>query len=208
MAVEMEARPPLHPLARLALEVGPILAFVGAYLALRDAQFVIGGTAYGGLLVCVAVFTPIFVASSGAIWGLTGQIARIQLATLAVLVVFSGLSLWLNDPALFKMKPTAIYLGIGVVLGIGLLRGKSLLKHVMEDVLPLKKRGWKLLTRRVTVLCLGAAAANELVWRTQSEEVWVMFETLVMPVLIVLFLVSQIGLFVEHTAIGSTRRRR
>lgn len=200
--------PALHPLLRVGLEVGPVLAFVVAYVLLRDERVAFGGAEYGGLMICVAVFTPVFVASSALIWALTGQIARIQIATLGVLVAFGGLSLWFNDPAVFKMKPTAIYLGIGTILGVGLLRGKSLLKMVMEDVLPLKKRGWKILTRRVTGLCFAAAAANELVWRTQSEEVWVIFETLVMPVLIAVFLLSQIGLFVEHTALGGTGKRR
>jgi hypothetical protein len=86
-----------------------------------------------------------------------------------MVLVFGGLSVWLNDPRLFKMKPTAVYLLLAVILGIGLLRGRFWLQYMMEDMLPLKQKGWMILTKRVTVLFLLSAAANELVWRTQSE---------------------------------------
>lgn len=55
---------------------------------------------------------------------------------------------------------------------------------------------------------LLAAVANELVWRTQSETVWVMFETLVMPVVIAGFFVAQISLFVDHVTLDKPKKRR
>jgi intracellular septation protein len=189
------------------LEFGPTIGFIVAYLIFRNETFLIAGTEYTGLVAVIAVFIPIFLIAIGALWFLSGRIARIQIATAVMLLVFGGLSVWLNDPRLFKMKPTAIYLALALILGIGLLRGQYWLKYIMEDIVPLKPKGWMVLTKRVTALFLLSAGANELVWRTQSEAFWVVFETLVMPVVVIAFFMTQIGLFVEYATLKPSRKR-
>ncbi|WP_147126019.1 inner membrane-spanning protein YciB [Shimia ponticola] len=198
---------PVSPGLRAVLEFGPVLGFVLVYLVLRNEMLVVGGTEYTGFVIVTAAFMPIFLFAIGLLWYLTGRVARIQVATAVMLVVFGGLSVWLNDPRLFKMKPTAIYLALAIILSIGLLLGRSWLKYIMEDMIPLKKKGWMLLTKRMTFLFFASAAANELVWRTQSEAFWVIFETLVMPVVIFVFFLFQIRLFVDHASFGSSRRK-
>jgi intracellular septation protein len=189
------------------LEFGPTIGFVVAYLIFRKETFLIAGTEYTGLVAVIAVFIPIFLIAIGTLRFLSGRIARIQIATAVMLLVFGGLSVWLNDPRLFKMKPTAIYLALALILGIGLLRGQYWLKYIMEDIVPLKPKGWMVLTKRVTALFLLSAGANELVWRTQSEAFWVVFETLVMPVVVIVFFMTQIGLFVEYATLKPSRKR-
>jgi len=191
-----------------ALEFGPLIGFLMAYLMLRNATLDVAGTAYSGFVVVIAVFIPIFVIAISVLWWLTGQVARIQIAAAVMMVVFGGLSVWFNDPRVFKMKPTAIYLLLAAVLGVGLWRGKSWLKLIMEDTVPLKSKGWMILTKRVTVLFLLSAVANEVVWRTQSETFWVVFETVVMPVVIFGFFVSQIGLYIEYATWKKTKKTR
>lgn len=191
-----------------ALEFGPIIGFVVAYLLLRDRVFVMGGAEYSGLVAVIAIFTPVFVIATGALWWLTGRVARIQIATAILVVVFGGLTVWLNDPTVFKMKPTVIYLTLGLILWVGLLRGQSWLGYILEDMIPLKPKGWMILTKRVIALCLLAAAANELVWRTQSERVWVLFETIAMPVIVVIFCLSQIGLVVDYATFKTSGKKR
>lgn len=189
---------PLQTGAKAALEFGPLLAFVVVYLVMRSETYRIAGTDYSGFVVVIGAFIPVFLAATGLLWYLTGKIARIQVATAVMLVVFGGLSVWLNDPRLFKMKPTAIYLTLALILMVGLLRGQSWLRYIMEDMIPLEPAGWMILTKRVTVVFLLSAAANELVWRTQSERFWVLFETFAMPVLITGFFLSQANLIVEY----------
>lgn len=193
---------------KAVLEFGPIIAFVVAYLFLRTETFVIAGTEYTGFVAVIAAFVPVFVIAIAALWFLTGRVARIQVATAAMVLVFGGLSVWLNDPRFFKMKPTAIYLALGMLLGIGLLRGQSWLKFIAEDMIPLKPEGWMILTRRLTMLFFLSAAANELVWRTQSESVWLFFETLVMPAIVFGFFITQIGLFVDYATLAPAKKKR
>lgn len=198
----------LNSALKALLEFGPILGFIVTYLILRNGTYLIGGTNYSGFVVVIAAFIPIFLIAFAAQWYLTGRVARLQVATALLVLVFGGLSVWLNDARVFKMKPTAIYLLLAVILSIGLARGQSWLKYILEDMIPLKRKGWMLLTKRVTLVFYVSAAANELVWRTQSDDVWLVFETLVMPVLILIFFAAQIGLVIEYATFGGPRKKR
>ncbi|MEM6726936.1 MAG: septation protein IspZ [Pseudomonadota bacterium] len=202
------AKKPINGTLRAALEFGPIAAFLLGYLIFRNDTFTIAGTEYTGFVAVTAAFVPVFLLSMAALWLLTRRVARIQIVVAVMLTLFGGLSVWFNDPQLFKMKPTAIYLTLGTLLGIGLLRGQSWLKLVMEEMIPLREKGWMLLTKRMTALFFASAAANEVVWRMQSEAFWVIFETLAMPVVILVFFVFQFRLFVDHATLDPGKKKK
>ena len=188
----------INPLLKMALELGPIVLFFVGYLRLRDQSFLIGETSYNGFIVVTAAFVPILALSTFILWRLTGHLSRMQIATLVLVVVFGGLSVWLNDDRFFKMKPTMIYLLFGGALGLGLLRGQSYLKFVMEEVLPLQDEGWLLLTKRLTGFFLGLALLNEVIWRTQSTDTWVYFKTFGLTAAVFLFFMTQAGLLSKY----------
>jgi len=181
-----------------ALELGPIVAFFAAYLLLKDRTFIIGGREYEGFIVVTAGFIPLILICTGILWRLTGKLSKMQIVTAVLITVFGGLSVWLNDDRFFKMKPTLIYLIFGGLLGIGLLRGQSWLKLVMEEAVPLDDAGWMKLTKRVCAFFLILAALNELVWRTQSTEAWVWFKTFGLTAALFAFFMTQGKLFPEH----------
>ncbi|MGR3456151.1 inner membrane-spanning protein YciB [Pseudooceanicola sp.] len=181
-----------------ALELGPIVAFFAAYLLLKDRVFTIGGRDYDGFIVVTAGFIPLILLCTGILWKLTGKLSKMQIVTAVVITVFGGLSVWLNDDRFFKMKPTLIYLIFGGLLGIGLLRGESWLKMVMEEAIPLDHEGWMKLTRRLCAFFLALAVLNELVWRTQTTEAWVWFKTFGLTAALFVFFMTQGKLFQEH----------
>ncbi|MFN3210408.1 MAG: inner membrane-spanning protein YciB [Roseovarius sp.] len=183
---------------KAVLEFGPVLGFFVAYLMLKDRVFTIGGTEYEGFIVITAVFIPVLLASTALMWKLTGHLSKMQILTAVLVVVFGGLTVWLNDPKFFQMKPTIIYLFFGTVLGIGLLRGRSYLQYVMDGLMPLNDRGWMILTKRITIFFFAMAALNELVWRTQSEETWVYFKTFGLMAAMFVFFMMQGKLMAEH----------
>ena len=185
----------VNPFVKSALEFGPVLAFFLAYLRLKDRTFTIGGTDYDGFIVVTAAFIPVLVAAMGALWWLTGRLSRMQVVTVVLVVIFGGLSVWLNDDRFFKMKPTMIYLLFGGILGVGLLRGHSYLRYVMEEMMPLRDEGWMILTRRLMLFFFALAAANEAVWRLMSTEAWVYFKTFGLTAAIFAFFLSQAKLF-------------
>ena len=190
----------VNPALKAALEFGPVLGFFVAYLALKDRSFEIGAAEYEGFVVVTAGFIPVVLAATGTLWALTGRLSRMQAVTAVLIVVFGGLSVWLNDPRFFKMKPTMVYLLFGGTLGLGLLLGKSWLRAVMGEIVPLTPQGWTILTRRLTAFFLAFAVLNELVWRTMSEESWVYFKTFGLPGGTFVFFMLQTRLFQTHHA--------
>ena len=146
-----------------------------------------------------AAFIPILLASTGVIWALTGKLNRMQVATVVLVVVFGGLSVWLNDDRFFKMKPTMIYLLFGGILGFGLLRGRSYLKFVMEEMMPLQDAGWMMLTKRLMMFFFVLAGANEVIWRSFDTETWVYFKTFGLTIAMFAFFMSQAKLFSTYS---------
>lgn len=188
----------INPTLKMVLEFGPIVLFFIGYLKLKDEIFLIGGSEYKGFIVITAAFIPLMVASTLALWKLTGHLSKMQIATLVMVILFGGMSVWFNDDRFIKMKPTMLYVLFGGLLGLGLLRGQSWLKVVMEEVMPLKQEGWMILTRRLCVFFFGLAAANELIWRTQSTDAWVYFKTFGLPVAMFAFFMLQGQLFQKY----------
>ena len=62
------------------------------------------------------------------------------LVTGVVVLIFGGLTLYLQDDTFIKMKPTIVNSLFGVALLGGLFFGKSLLRYVFGDVYKLKPR--------------------------------------------------------------------
>ncbi|QFT45620.1 Intracellular septation protein [Roseivivax sp. THAF40] len=188
----------ISPLLKTGLELGPVIGFFVAYLWLKDRVFTIGGTEYDGFIVVTAGFIPVMLAATGILWWLTGHLSRMQIVTAVLIVVFGGLSVWLNDERFFKIKPTLIYLIFGGILGIGLLRGQSYLRAVMEGMMPLREEGWMKLTRRLCAFFFGLALLNEIVWRTMSTESWVYFKTFGLTAALFVFFMAQSALFRDY----------
>jgi len=150
-------------------------------------------------LIPVAVaLVPILLASMAILWKLTGKLSRMQVFTIVMVVLFGGLTVWFNDERFFKMKTTLVYGMFAVILGIGLLQGRSYLAWVMAEFLPMTHEGWMKLTWRLTVFFAALALANEFVWRTMSTDAWVKIETFGFPMLMFLFLWMQILTLQKH----------
>ncbi len=174
------------------LELGPTLIFFVIYMWIRDDKFVIAGTTYSGFIVAALVFVPILLVAMGALWALTGTLSRMQLFTAFMVIFFGGLTAWFNDERFFKMKTSIVYGCFAAILGFGLWRGQSYLQWVMNAALPMQEKGWMILTRRLAVMFVALAVANEVIWRTQSTDLWVKLETFAFPIALFVFLWVQI----------------
>jgi intracellular septation protein len=189
---------PINPVLKQVLELGPTVLFFALYMWIREDDFVIAGTTYSGFIVAAVVFVPVILASIGALWWLTGTISRLQVFTVVMVVFFGGLTAWFNDERFFKMKTTIVYGFFSAILTFGLWRGVSYLEWVMAQALPMRREGWMILTRRLAVMFAILAVANEAVWRTQSNDVWVAVETFGFPVVMTVFLFAQIWMLQKH----------
>jgi len=190
----------INPLLKIFLELGPIIIFFVGYGKIKDQVFLISGREYEGFIVATALFIPLILITTGILWVLTGKLSKMQLMTALLVVFFGGLGIWFNDERFFKMKPTILYLAFSIVLFVGLLRGKSFLAVMMEEVMPLKQQGWMILTRRLALFFFILAFSNELVWRLMSTDSWVSFKTFVLPVALFIFFILQTSLFSRYSS--------
>ena len=188
----------INGLVKAALEFGPLVAFFIAYFRLRGHSFTLFGVEREGFILATALFIPLMVISTLLLWLLSGKLSKMQVATLVLVVVFGGLSVWLNDERFFKMKPTIIYLLFAGVLGFGLMRGKSYLGAVMGEAMKLQPEGWMILTRRLALFFAGLAVANEVIWRGFATGIWVNFKTIGLPLLVFGFFLAQSRLIQRH----------
>jgi intracellular septation protein len=178
----------INPILKQALELGPTILFFLIYMRIKDDTYTFAGVEYSGFIVAALILVPLLLLSTLTLWLLTGTISRMQIFVAVMVIFFGGLTAWFNDERFFKMKTTIVYGVFALILGAGLLRGKSLLQWVMAEALPMKPEGWMILTRRLTGMFAVLAIANEVIWRTQSTELWVKLETFAMPAALFLFL--------------------
>jgi len=186
------AQKPINPILKQVLELGPTLMFFLIYLRIRDDTFAIAGRDYSGFIVATLIFVPILLIAMTILWALTRQLSRMQIFTAFMVIFFGGLTAWFNDERFFKIKTTIVYGCFAAILGLGLLQGRSYLQWIMGELLPMEREGWMILTRRLTAMFVGLALANELIWRTQSTDLWVKLETFALPAALMLFLWVQI----------------
>lgn len=170
---------------KLALELGPLGIF-----------FFVNGRY--GIFAATAVFMAATVISLIASRILLKRIPVMPLVTGVFVLIFGGLTLYLQNDIFIKMKPTIVNLLFAAALAGGLFFGRSLMKIALGEVIQLQDEGWRLLTIRWTFFFVALAILNEIMWRGFSTEVWAGFKFFgIMPITF-LFMMSQIGLLQKY----------
>lgn len=182
----------INPLTKTILELGPPILFFVLYLRIRDETYLWGGSEYSGFIVATIAFVPIMLIAIALLWWQTGKLSRMQVFTAFMVIFFGALTAYFNDERFFKLKTTLVYGVFAMILGIGLVQGKSYLAYVLDEMMPMRHEGWMKLTRRLALAFLALAVTNEVIWRTMSTDVWVKIETFGFPIALFLFLWSQI----------------
>jgi intracellular septation protein len=201
-------KPQLHPGLKLVLDIGPLLLFFVANA--RPALFLpaigpllpasITSGERAGIFVATAVFMAAVVLALIVSYAITRHLPIMPLLTMLIVLVFGSLTLLLHDELFIKLKPTIIYLLFaGVLLG-GLAFGKPLLGTVFDSVFHLTEEGWRKLTIRWALFFIALAVLNEIVWRTQTTDVWVSFKVFGVLPLTLLFAALQFPLMTRYAA--------
>ena len=185
----------INPWVKGTLDFGPVVLFFAGFRFVKDTSYVIGGQTYSGFILMAGFFAALTALTTFILWRLTGKVSRMQIVTLGLILVMAGFTLWFNDERFFKMKPTIIYAIFAAVLGAGLLQGKSYLKLVMDETVPMQPEGWMVLTRRITAFFAVLAMLNEIVWRNFSTEIWVDFKTFGLTFALFGFFILQARIF-------------
>ena len=126
------------------------------------------------------------------------RIAPCPLIGGAAALFFGTLTLVFHDPRLLKIKPTVMNSAFGVILLAGLVLKKNPLKLLMGESLQMPDEGWRKLTLHYGLFFLALAALNEAVWRTQPDDIWVVFRFPGILILTVLFSFAQVPLMMKY----------
>ena len=194
----------IHPGLKLALELGPVVLFFIAYSRLKDQVFTILGSDYSGFIVVTAAFIPLMILTTGLLWALTGKLSKMQLATVVLVIVMGGFSVWLKDERFFKMKPTIIYGAFAVLLLGGWWFGKPMLKYLLQSALEgLTDRGWLLLSRNWGLFFAALGVANHVMYemiqaQQMSFDLWLTVKVWGITALSFLFTLTQVPVMLKN----------
>ncbi|WP_439544708.1 inner membrane-spanning protein YciB [Sandarakinorhabdus sp.] len=188
----------------MVINFGPLLLFFAASKAgktlfergdlpgLADAE-----------VASAVVGTGVFILASllAAIWhyAKTRHLPAAMIFTTIIVVLFGGLTIWLQDKAFIQLKPSIIYGAFAALLLGGLATGRPTLQLVMGDALPgLSERGWRLLTRNWALMFIALLGANEAARRLLSYDDWLSFKVWGVTIAIFAFTMAQAPLLARH----------
>jgi intracellular septation protein len=181
----MSERPPLNPMIKLVLDLGPLVLFFVA-----NSRF--------GIFAATAVFMATVLAALLVSYAMTRRLPIMPVVTAIVVVVFGGLTLILHDATFIKVKPTIIYGLFGAVLMGGLVFNKPLLGMLFDSLFHLSDEGWRKLTLRWAIFFFALAVLNEIVWRNASTDAWVTFKVFGVVPLTLVFGALQVPLLKRY----------
>lgn len=176
----------MNPLLKFALELGPLVVFF-----FTNSQL--------GIFTATMAFMVAIVVSLAVSYAISRTIPTMPLVTAVFVLVFGGLTVWLQDETFIKVKPTIVNLLFASILALGLLTGRLFLKMVLDSALALSDTGWLIMTRAWIGFFIFLALLNEIVWRIVSTDTWVTFKVFGVMPLTLLFSFSLVPIIMKHT---------
>jgi len=135
-------------------------------------------------------------------WLKTRKVAIMQLVTLAILVVFGGLTLYLHNEQFIKWKPTVINWIFGVAfLGSQFFGEKTVVERLMSGQITLPEQIWRRLNLSWVAFFLIMGGANLYVMYNFDRDTWVNFKLFGMLGMTMVFLVIQSMFLSRHITV-------
>ena len=175
----------MKPIYKILIDIGPLAVFFIFY------------TKYG----LQESILPLMLATVIAVlfsYILEKKIPIMPTVGAGIVLIFGGLTIYFDNEVFIKMKPTIINLVFAVILYGGMLIKKSLLKILLGAALKLEEEGWRILTYRWIGFFIALAILNEIVWRTQSTDIWVNFKVFAILPITFIFTMTQFPLIKKY----------
>jgi intracellular septation protein len=170
---------------KLLFDLFPVLLF---FLAFQ----------WWGIFVATAVAIAASCAQIGWLALRGRKIDRMLWASLAIIVVFGGLTLVLRDKTFIQWKPTVLYWLFGAVLAGGALGGRNLIRSMLSEQVQLPEPVWTRLNWSWVAFFAFMGAANLYVAYNFSESAWVNFKLFGGMGLMLAFVVAQAALLARY----------
>ena len=143
------------------------------------------------IYVATAVAIGATVLQIGALAVLGRKIDTMLWASLAIIVVFGGATLVLQDETFIKWKPTVLYWLFGTVIAGGQFLGRNLIRLMLREQIQLPEPAWRRLAWSWVAFFVVMGAANLFVAYQFTTEQWVNFKLFGGIGLMLLFVLGQ-----------------
>ena len=154
---------------------------------------------FGGVFTATAAFMAATLLAMAVSWWKTRHIPAMLIFTGIIVLVFGGLTLWLQDDTFIKLKPTLIYGMFAAILLFGLKTRRPYLKVVLGQALPtLTDEGWRKLTRNWALFFIALMGANEVARRMLTTDQWVDFKVWGITIALFVFALAQGPMMMKH----------
>ncbi|TNE31904.1 MAG: septation protein IspZ [Alphaproteobacteria bacterium] len=180
------------------VDYGPLLVFFLTYRYFAPAEPEPIGEVAAVIKGTLAFMATAVVALGVSKWRL-GKVSPMLMFSTALIVGFGTLTVFFGDPTFVQLKPTIIYLALGLALLVGWKIGKPLLKFLLEAAFDgLSDQGWLKLSRNWGVFFLALAGLNEFLrWYLDFGD-WLAAKLWVFLPISFLFTFSQIPMLLKH----------
>ena len=170
----------------LALDFGPLLVF---FLGYKFLGMIVGTAAFMAAIVVAVIVSK---------WKL-GKVSPMLWLSAALVLFFGGLTIYFHDQRFIQIKPTIIYSFFALMLFGGLMRGKPLLKYLLQAAYDgLSETGWRKLSRNWAIFFVAMAIANEVMRRTMSFDSWLAVKVWGVTIVSVVFAAANIPMLMRH----------
>lgn len=184
-----------HRMATFLADFFPVLLFFAAYKA-------------WGLMPATAVLIVATLAQVAWSWSRHGRVNRMHVATAALVLVFGGITLLLNDELFIKWKPTVVnWLFAAGFLGSHWIGGRVMIRRIMESGIRLSDADWGRLNVAWALFFVALGVINLWVVYTFSTDTWVNFKLFGILGLTVLFALAQ-GFWIARRIVEPGRVER
>lgn len=164
----------------------PAIAFLAAYLV------------YDIYLATIVLIVSLYVALF-AHWLTTRELQKIHLVGIVATTVLGGLTLMLRDPMFIKLKPTAVFGVISLILaGSHYVGSKPLMARVPSSFLDLPEPVWRKINASWAGFYAGCALLNLPIAFFLSEQTWVLVKTFGFTALTMLFIIAHIPFVYDY----------
>ena len=183
---DAETKRKMPTMVKLAVEIGPL------------AVFFITNSKAGIFNATIGFMVAITIALAVA-WMFERRIPTLPLVTGVVVMVFGGLTLWLQDETFIKLKPTIVNVCFAFAIFAGLALKRNYVKTVMGSMINMDDEGWRKLAWRWGGFFLVMALVNEAVWRNVSTDMWVNFKVFGFLPITFVFAMFQVPMMNKHS---------
>jgi len=180
-------------------DLGPVLAFVIVFNGMQNLA-----PETGPVSKATAIFwaTGVFMAGVALAIGWTLMKGRrlppMLIITGTVVMVFGGLTIWLQDETFAFIKPTIINILFAVVILGSLMIGRNIWKTAFEHAFRMPDPAWKTFALRWAAFYILLAIINEIIWRNFSREFWVNSKLFLSIPLAVVFMAINLPFIMKH----------